>query len=111
MGTGSRGLLLMRSFFEIAWTPAALFELKRLLADPKIASRDRFRIVQRLMLRGDSEAPALLAAQAAADRSDDGRRYAYAAGAADVNAKLPLFRAFVSDAALPESWIEAALAP
>ena len=105
----SRALLFMRAFIEIAWSPLGLAELKQLMADPKVASRDRFRIVQRLMLRGDAEAPALLAAQSAADRTDDGRRYAYAAAAADPQAKARLFRAFLSDDALPESWIEAAL--
>jgi len=109
--TGSRALLLMRASIEIAWSPAAVEQLKRLLRDPQVASRDRFRIVQRLMLRSDREAPALLAAQAAADPSDDGRRYAYAARAADAAAKQEIFRAFLRDAALPESWIEAAVGP
>jgi len=106
---GSRGLLLMRAFIALAWSAPAQDELKRLLHDPQVASRDRFRIVQRLILRGDPGARSLLAKQAAADPSDDGRRYAYAAGAADPAAKQALFRAFLDDAALPESWIEAAL--
>src|SRR5204863_7235470 len=84
---GSRYLLLTRSFIDVAWSPAALHELKRLMRDPQLGGRDRFRIVQRLYQRGDAEAPALLAAQAAADRSDDGRRYAYAASAAAAGAK------------------------
>jgi aminopeptidase N len=108
---GSRKLLLTRAFIDLAWSPAGLDELKRLLGDASLGSRDRFRIVQRLFLRGDPEAPARLAAQAAADPGGDGRRYAYAAGAADPAAKSALFRAFLDDKALPESWIEAALAP
>jgi aminopeptidase N len=114
----SRRLLLTRAYIDVAWSPAALQTLKALLRDPSLAgagatlaSRDRFRIIQRLYLRGDPDAPALLAAQAAADRGDDGRRYAYAAGAADPAAKRSLFRAFIDDKALPESWIEAALGP
>ena len=107
--TGSRGLLLTRTFIDLAWSRAALADLKRLLSDPQLASRDKFRIVQRLALRGDPEAPARLAAQAAADRGDDGRRYAYAAGAAAPAAKHSLFKSFLDDKALPESWIEAAL--
>jgi aminopeptidase N len=106
---GSRKLLLTRAFIDIAWSPAALEELKRLLVDPQLASRDKFRIVRRLYLRGDAEAPARLAAQAAADGSDDGRRYAYAAAAANPEAKRELFRTFRDDRSLPESWIEAAL--
>jgi|CXWL01.1.fsa_nt_gi aminopeptidase N len=107
--SGSRKLLLTRAFIELAWSPEGLDELKRMLGDASLASRDRFRIIQRLGLRGDPQAGALLAAQVAADRSDDGRRYAYAAGAAPAAAKLALFRAFVEDKALPEGWIEAAL--
>jgi aminopeptidase N len=107
----SRNLLLTRAYIEIAWSPEGLQELKKMLGDATLASRDRFRIVQRLTVRGDPEAPALLAALAAADRSDNGRRYAFAAGAADPAAKQKVFRAFLDDKALPESWIEAALAP
>ncbi len=109
--TGSRRLLLTRAFIELAWSEEGIEELKRMLGDATLASRDRFRIIQRLTLRGDPQAPALLAAQAAADRGDDGRRYAYAAGAAAPAAKQALFKGFVDDKALPESWIEAALAP
>jgi aminopeptidase N len=107
----SRDLLLTRAYIELAWSPQGLQELKKMLGDAALAPRDRFRIVQRLTVRGDADAPALLAAQAAADRSDNGRRYAFAAGAADPAAKRKLFRAFLDDKALPESWIEAALAP
>jgi aminopeptidase N len=107
--TGSRKLLLTRAFIDLAWSPTGLDELKRLLADPQLASRDKFRIIQRLTLRADPQAPALLVTQAAADPGDDGRRYAYAAGAASPAAKPALFKAFLDDPALPESWIEAAL--
>jgi len=109
--TGSRWLLLTRAFIDLAWSAPALAELKRLLAEPRLGPRDRFRIVQRLYQRNDPEAAARLAAQAAADRSDDGRRYAYAASAADPGAKRAMFRAFLDDATLAESWIEAALWP
>ncbi|MEO8144702.1 MAG: M1 family aminopeptidase [Betaproteobacteria bacterium] len=105
----SRDLLLTRTLIDLAWSPAALQDLKRLLRSPAMASRDRFRIIRRLTLRGDPEAPALLAAQTAADPGDDGRRYAYAAGAADPAVKRSLFDAFLDDRTLPESWIETAL--
>ena len=109
--TGSRGLLLTRAFIDVAWSDAALAELKRLLGDRKLASRDKFRAVQRLYVRADAEAPARLAAQSAADPGDDGRRYAYATAAADTAAKRNVFRAFLDDKTLPESWIAAALTP
>jgi aminopeptidase N len=111
----SRRLLHLRAYLDIAWSAQGLADLKRLLdgaltvPGPAIASRDRFRMVQRLLVRGDAEAASRLAAQAAADRSDDGRRYAYAAGAAEATVKRGLFHDFLEDKALPESWIEAAL--
>ena len=109
--SGSRALLLTRAFISIAWSAAGLQELKQLLRSPRLGPRDRFRIVQRLYQRGDMEAPALLAQQAAADTSDDGRRYAYAAAGAESGAKRATFREFFDRKDLPESWIEAALAP
>jgi len=109
--SGSRALLLTRAFIDLAWSPRAVAELKRMLEPSSLASRDKFRIVQRLYLRGDAEAPARLAAQAATDAGDDGRRYAYAAAAASAAVKRDLFKSFLEDRALPESWIEAALAP
>jgi len=107
----SRKLILTRASIDLAWSAAALEELKQLLADPQLASRDKFRIVQRLFLRGDPQAQARLAAQSAADTGGDGRRYAYAAAAAGPDAKRELFRNFLDNRSLPESWIEAALAP
>lgn len=107
--TGSRGLLLTRAFIDLAWSPAALAQLRELLKDPMLASRDKFRILQRLYLRGDPEAPTWFAAQAAADPGDDGRRYAFAAAAAEVSAKRKIFKLFLDDKSLPESWIEAAI--
>lgn len=112
----SRRWLLLRAFIDLAWSPGALVDLQRMLDDTlavpgvTLASRDKFRIVQRLMARGDADAPTRLAAQAAADRSDDGRRYAYATGAAHPAAKQTLFKAFLDDQTLPESWLEAASA-
>jgi aminopeptidase N len=117
--TQSRRLILLRSYAGLAWSDEGLRAVKRLLDGElqvpglALASRDRFRLIERLLVRGDAEAPQRLAAQAAADRSDDGRRYAYAAGAAaaDAGTKRVLFQAFLDDASLPEGWIEAALWP
>jgi aminopeptidase N len=107
----SRDLLLTRAFIAVAWSPAALHELKWMLGNAGLASRDRFRAVQRLSTRGDDLGPALLEQMAAADTSDDGRRYAFAALAADPAQKQKLFRSFLDDRSLPESWIEAAAGP
>ncbi len=117
--TQSRRLILLRSYAEIAWSGEGLRSVKQLLdgeqklAGLALASRDRFRLIQRLLVRNDADAPRRLAEQAAADRSDDGRRYAYAAGAAaaDGSTKRVLLQAFLEDASLAEGWIEAALWP
>jgi aminopeptidase N len=118
-GPESRRLLLLRRFVALAWSDAALADLKRLLdgslAAPGIAlgERDRFRVIARLLLRGDADGPRLLAEAAATQRGDNARRYAFAASAAlaDAAAKRAMFRRFTGDARLPESWIEEALAP
>lgn len=113
----SRRLMLLRAFAALAWSPEALADLGRLLdgalglPGAPLAARDRFRIVQRLLERGAPDAHARLAAEAARERTDEARRYAFAAGAAtaDAGAKRALFRAFLDDPSLPEAWIEAAL--
>lgn len=76
-----------------------------------LRSRDRFSLIAALLARDDSEAPALLEQESRADMSDDARRYAYAAGAArrDAAVKRTYFAAYLNDAQLPESWIEASL--
>jgi aminopeptidase N len=108
-----------RAHVAVAASGEARRTLKALLAgaealpDVPLHARDRFRIVERLLTVGDADGPRLLAAESAADRSDDARRYAFAAGAAqeDAAAKARYFAAFVDDATLAESWAEAALAP
>ena len=108
-----------RAFAAAATTEEARRTLKALLAGTqeipgvKLSSRERFRIIERLLALNDPEAEELLGVQAQADPSDDGRRYAYAVAAArpDPAAKSRRFRAFLDDAALAESWIEESLAP
>ncbi|MEO8627801.1 MAG: ERAP1-like C-terminal domain-containing protein [Betaproteobacteria bacterium] len=60
---------------------------------------------------GDPAAEALLAAQAQGDRSDEGRRQAYAAGAARpaAQSKREYFAAYLGDTKLPERWAEDSL--
>jgi aminopeptidase N len=118
-GPESRRLLMLRSFIALAWSDAALADLKRLLegslAAPgvQLGERDRFRLIARLLVRADADGPRLLAEAAAANRGDNARRYAFAASAAlaDAAAKRAMFRRFTGDATLPESWIEEALTP
>ncbi|HSD43008.1 MAG TPA: M1 family aminopeptidase [Burkholderiales bacterium] len=108
-----------RAFVAAATTADARATLKALLAgmrgvpDVTLSSRERFRIVERLLALDDPEADALLAAQSQADASDDGRRYAYAVAAArpDAATKAAYFKAWFDDRALPESWMEEAVLP
>jgi aminopeptidase N len=120
-GAADKGqrIVYFRAFVATATTVEARATLKALLAGTRevpgvaLSSRDRFRIVERLLALGDPEAEALLAAQSRADPSDNGRRYAYAAGAARPGpaAKRRQFAEWGEDPALAESWIEESLAP
>jgi aminopeptidase N len=108
-----------RAFQSVATTAEAREQLKKILrGELKIPGmtlrpRDRFDIVTALLMRGDSDAPALLDKLSAEETSDDARRYAYAAGAARAlpEAKKRYFDAYLTDTKLAESWIEASLAP
>ena len=118
-GPPSRRVLLFRAYAALAWTPGALADLQRLLEGElqlpqvELGARDRFRVVARLVQRGQPAGAGLLAALADAERGDDARRYAFAATAAQpaAEAKRAMFERFVGDAQLPESWIEEALGP
>jgi aminopeptidase N len=118
-GTTGRRIAFFRSFVAAAWSPPARARLKALLSGtlqiPEVAlsSRDRFRIAARLLALDDPEAPALLATQSAADSGGDGRRYAFAAGAAEGSAaaKRAYFKRFLDDPGLAEDWVDAALFP
>jgi len=118
-GPPSRRVLLFRAYAALAWTPGALADLQRLLEGElqlpqvELGARDRFRVVARLVQRGQPAGAGLLAALADAERGDDARRYAFAAAAAQpaAEAKRAMFERFVGDAQLPESWIEEALGP
>jgi aminopeptidase N len=104
-----------RAFQSIATTEEARGTLKKILRGEvkvpgmTLRSRDRFDIITALLARDDREAPALLEAQSARDATDDGRRYAFATGAAraDAATKKRYFDAYVNDPKLAESWIEA----
>ena len=115
----SRRILLLRTYAALAWSGAALASLKQLLEGSlalpgvELRVRDRFRLAERLVLRGDPDGPRALAQLAATERGDDARRYAFAASAAlpDAEAKRRMFERFAGDAGLPEGWVEEALAP
>jgi aminopeptidase N len=117
--TPSRRITFLRTFMASAWSESGRAQLKALLSATleipgvKLSSRDRFRAIARLLVLDDPDAKKLLAAQIAADSGTDGRRYAFAAGAAErsAEAKRAYFERFFNEAGLAESWIEAALGP
>jgi aminopeptidase N len=117
--TPGRRISFLRTFMASAWSEGGRAQLKALLAAAleipgvKLSSRDRFRAIARLLALDDPDAKKLLEAQAAADSGTDGRRYAFATGAAErsTEAKRAYFERFFSEKGLPESWIDAALAP
>ncbi|HMF57905.1 MAG TPA: M1 family aminopeptidase [Pyrinomonadaceae bacterium] len=108
-----------RAYQSIAMTDEGRANLKKILRGELIVpgmtlrSRDRFDIITALLARDDRDAPSLLEQQSAADVTDDGRRYTYAAGAArrDAETKKKYFDAYMHDQQLPESWIEASAPP
>ena len=117
--TPGRRITFLRAFMASAWSESGRAQLKALLASVleipgvKLSSRDRFRAIARLLALDDPDAKKLLEAQASADPGADGRRYAFAAGAAERSAEVKhaYFERFFSEKGLPESWIEAAIGP
>ncbi len=116
-------LVAFRALSGVAETPAARATLKRMLAGkltiPGVELRplDRWNLVSRLIVLGDADAPALLAAEAKRDTSDDGRRsaWAVAAGAPDPAMKQRYFDAYLTRPkatdARPEDWLTQSLRP
>lgn len=78
-----------------------------------LRTKDRFDIVQRLIILGDPHALRLLAELEKAETSDDAKRYAYAAraGIATAENKAKYWNDFVNNKDISESWIEAAFGP
>jgi len=117
--TPGQRITYFRTYREIATSAAALDDLNDILAGQlqvpgmTLRSRDRFDIIRALVAAGDARAPELLRKQSEADKTDDARRYAYAAAAAapDAALKKRYFGQFVNDKELAESWIEAGFGP
>jgi aminopeptidase N len=117
--TPGQRITYFRTYREVATSREALDRLAEILAGNlevpgmTLRSRDRFDIIRALMSAGDARAHGLLKEQSEADRTDDARRYAYAAGAAapDADVKKRYFGQFVGDKEIAENWIEAAFGP
>jgi len=78
-----------------------------------LRTKDRFDIVQRLIILGDPDALKLLAELEKTETSDDAKRYAYAAraGIATAENKAKYWNDFTNNKDISESWIEAAFGP
>jgi len=78
-----------------------------------LRTKDKFDIVTRLIILGDPEAPKLLANLEKTEKSDDAKRYAYAAraGFATTENKAKYWKDFTANKDISESWIEAAFGP
>ncbi|MGB8507294.1 MAG: M1 family aminopeptidase, partial [Pyrinomonadaceae bacterium] len=117
--TAGLRITYFRAYREIATTHAARDILVKILAGKlevpgmTLRSRDRFDIIRALTAAGDERAAALLKQQGEADKTDDGRRYTYAAMAAVPRAadKKKYFDDYLSKGELAESWIEASVGP
>jgi aminopeptidase N len=108
-----------RAFRAIATTDQARRRLKDIvkgqLTAPgvEIKQLDRWRIITALLAQRDVEAESLLAAEGNLDKSDDGRKQAYIAGAAraESSTKQSYFDDYLKNRTIPEDWIEGSLQP
>lgn len=106
-----------RTFYSIAETPEARAFLKKLLSGEtkipgiELRAADRWRITARLLAIDDEQAEQILKSEKSRDSSDDARKQNYAAEAARLEAKSKrrYFEDYLSNASLPEDWIEASL--
>ncbi len=117
--TAGLRITYFRTFREIATSRTALDNLVRVLHGElqvpgmTLRSRDRFDIIRALVAAHDERAATLLKQQSEEDKTDDAKRYAYAAAAAqpDSEVKRKYFNSYVNDTELAESWIEASVNP
>jgi aminopeptidase N len=108
-----------RTFTSIAETPAALQQVKDLLAgklavpDLELKPLDRWNLVARLIAMSDPEAQTIFAAEKARDHSGEGQRYAYAAeaGTPSPEVKARYFDEYLHSQTIQEDWITQSLRP
>jgi aminopeptidase N len=108
-----------RTFTSVAASPAALEQVKELLAGklavPGLTLKplDRWNLVGHLIAMGDPEAEDIAAAERARDHSGEGQKYAYAvgAGAASAAIKARYFDEYLHSQTIEEDWITQSLRP
>jgi aminopeptidase N len=112
-------IVSFRIFTGIAETPAALRQVKDLLAGglavPGLTLKplDRWNLVGHLIAMSDPDAEAIYAAEKTRDHSGEGQRYAYAAeaGTASAAIKARYFAEYLHDQTIQEDWITQSLRP
>jgi aminopeptidase N len=112
-------IVSFRTFTSISETPAALQQVKDLLAGKLVVPGltlkplDRWNLVGHLIALGDPEAEAILAAERARDHSGEGQKYAYAAEAGTPSAKIKAryFDQYLHSRTIQEDWITQSLHP
>ncbi len=108
-----------RNFSSVAQTPAALAQVKALLAGSltvpgmPLKPLDRWNLIGHLIAMNDPDAPTLFAAEKAKDKSGEGQKYAYAveAGTPSATVKARYFDQYLHAADLQEDWITQSLRP
>ena len=111
--TADLRITYFRSLLGIATRAETLTDLKKMLAGEggipgvPFKQRDRWSILETLVARRDPDAVALAKTESARDKTEDGRKYAYAAlaGAPDPLSKSKYFGEFVNDPKIREDWI------
>ncbi len=108
-----------RTFTFLAETPPALQQVKDLLTGrltvPGLTLKplDRWNLIGHLVAMSDPEAETIYAVEKAHDRSGEGQRYAYAAGAGKPSAevKARYFSEYLHSTAIQEDWLTQSLRP
>ncbi|MBB5056940.1 aminopeptidase N [Granulicella aggregans] len=112
-------IVSFRSFINVAETPAALRQVKDLLAGSLVVPGmplellDRWNLVAHLIAMNDLNAANVLSAEKARDHSGEAQKYAYAAGAGTPSAvtKAHYFDEYLHDPTIQEDWITQSLRP
>ena len=106
-----------RSFTNSASTPAALAEARALLTGQSqipgvpLQQRDRWNLIATLVRQGLPDGPELVQSESGRDKSEDGKRSAYAAlaGVGTPENKSRYFEEYLKDGAQPEDFVTASL--
>lgn len=112
-------IVSFRAFTGVAETPAALHQVKNILAGTLVVPGmplkllDRWNLVAHLIAMNDPDATAIFSSEKARDRSGEAQKYAYAAEAGTPSAaiKAHYFSEYLHDQAIQEDWVTQSLRP